>query len=547
MLSGSSGSMTTTNSALYSGAITVSATTAETGAVVTITRKKDVTPPPPPVLIDINQWRYPGIEIIKPGYQDADTTIASYQVLVDEVIRDITATPTDDWLPTVLNPFTPPKTVRVRDLPEGSYSLSLRAIDIAGNKSEWTKPVKVSIDRTRPTVTNEFSIQAVNGNQISLSWTGAKDGESGLCQTNLIGEEGLVVQSSTAKTAPTITVSKGASISAHAQVFDCAGNGVTGDLSLTNILTSADKSTRTGKWSAAGSSYGAGALKCTGKCTASFSIKGRNDFLVGTGTAVVTLGPKTLATITDSKLIKTRLGARVDVGTTRKVVRISGRNFVLVAAASVAATFTNQKSLDRLVAINDSSLVNNAQVNLAKLGFNPGDFSQEWTVLPMRGGTTLDFATLDLCNATFASEKNRRERRQVVVTKEGSPYTFLSTEVVRYSSSAAAQSAQKELAQVLAQCQSDGGYKDTTGALLPYTFTEITNIPDGLAPKESRILVRATIDSGNRARQLLGIYQFNGAMFTGLYVITSSETALTDAQVATWLQVAVTMANRLKN
>ena len=546
MLSGTSGSMTTTNGALYSGAVTVSATTAESGAVVTIARKKDVTPPPLPVLTDTNQWRYPGIEIIKPGYQDSDTTIASYEVLVDGAIRDVMSSPTDDWLPTVLNPFTPPKTVRVRDLPEGSYLLSLRAIDIAGNKSEWSKPVKVSIDRSRPTVTNEFNIQAVNGDQISLAWNGAKDTESGLCQTNLIGEEGLIVQSSTAKTAPIITMTKGASFSAQAQVFDCAGNGVTGDLSLTNISTSADKSIRTGKWSSAGSSYGAGALKCIGKCTASFSVKGRSDFLVGTGTAVVTLGSKTLATIADSKLIKTRLGARVDVGLTKKVVRISGRNFVLIAAASVSATFTNQKNLDRLVAMSDSSLVDNAQVNLAKFGFNASDFSQEWSVLPMRGGTTLDFATLDLCNATYLSEKNRRERRQVVVTKEGSPYSFLSTEVVRYSSTAAAQSAQKELAQALVQCQSDRGFFDTTGALVPYTFTEITNIPDGLVPKDSRILVLATIDSGNRARQLLGIYQFNGAMFTGLYVMSSSETALTETQVATWLQVAITMANRLK-
>ena len=36
-------------------------------------------------------------------------------------------------------------------------------------------------------------------------------------------------------------------------------------------------------------------------------------------------------------------------------------------------------------------------------------------------------------------------------------------------------------------------------------------------------------------------------MFTGLYVMSASETGFTDAQVATWLQAAVTMAQRLQN
>jgi hypothetical protein len=34
-------------------------------------------------------------------------------------------------------------------------------------------------------------------------------------------------------------------------------------------------------------------------------------------------------------------------------------------------------------------------------------------------------------------------------------------------------------------------------------------------------------------------------MFTGLYVLTASQDKFTDAQVAKWLKVAVTMAERL--
>ena len=546
VLSRGAGSMTTTNGSLYSGNVSVSATTSDTGAVVTITKAADLTPPPVPVLLDVNEWRYPGIEITKPGYQDAQAAITSYQVSVDGVISDLPGTDVDNWTPTILNPFVAPKTVRVRDLPEGSYMFSLRAIDIAGNKSEWSKPVKVVIDRGKPTVTNDFNVSALNGDQITTSWTGAQDAGSGLCQSNLVNNEGLVLQSSTAKASPTFKLTNGVAISATAQVFDCIGNGVTGDLLVTNTVTKADKSSRTGKWSAAGANYGAGALKCTGKCTASFSAQGRFEILVGAGASTVTLGSKNLATIADSKLTKQRVGASVDVGPVKKVVRITGSNFVLVALASVSANFTNQKDLERLPAITDTTVKDEKQAALSKFGFTASDFSQEWTVLPMVGGTTTDDPTLDLCNATYASDKDRLERRQVTANKLGNPYLFLSTEVVRYSSAAAAQSAQKELVKALAQCQIDKGYKDTTGTLVPYTFAEIKNIPNGVVAEGSRVFVRATIDSGIKTRQLLGFYQFNGAILTGLYVMTDSQTPFTDAQTATWLQVATTMASRLK-
>ena len=541
----SGGSMTALTATTYSGNISFGATASETGALVTIKKKVDVTPPPTPSVIPFAEWRYPAIEIVKAGYDDADTAIASFQASLDGVVSDLPVTDTDKWSPTYLNPFRAPKTVHVRDLPEGSYTFSLRAIDLAGNKSQWSTPMKVTIDRGRPVVTNDFSISAINADQISLSWKGAKDTGSGLCQTNLVNEDGLVIQSSTARSAPVIKLTSGLELKATAQLFDCIGNGVTGALSVTNSLVPADKSSRTGNWSAAGVPYGTGSLKCVGKCTASFSGTSRFEVLVGTGAAVVSAGTKTLATIPDSKAAKLRIGASIDTGIGMKVIRITGSNFVLIGLATVAASFTNMKDLDRLPATSDLSLSDAKQIALAKFGFISSDFSQEWSVLPMSGGTTLNDPSLDLCNGTYASEKDRIERRQVTATKVGSAFTFLSTETVRYSSAAAAQAAQKELVKAMAQCVSEKGYKDATGLQVPYTFTEIKSLPSGLVVEGSRVLVRAQIDSGVRARQLLGFYQFNGDMFTGLYVMTASETGFTDAQVATWLQVAVTMAARL--
>ena len=541
----SSGSMTSLAATTHSGNISFGAIASQTGAVVTIIRKADVTAPPVPALIPVSEWRYPGIEITRAGYEDADTVIASFQASIDGVISNLPVTQSDSWHPTYLNPFTAPKTVHVRDLPEGSYLFALRAVDIAGNKSEWSAAMKVRIDRGRPVATRDFRVTTVDADHILVGWTGARDSGTGLCQTNLINEEGLVLQSSNAKAAPVFKLINGVALKATAQIFDCIGNGITGDLSLTPTLVPATKSSRTGKWSAAGSAYGVGALTCTGKCTASFSMKERFEVLVGVGASTVSVSSKTLATVSDSKVAKLRIGATVDVGAVKKVVRVTGSNFVLISLASVAATFTNIKDLDRLPATVDSSLTDTKQFNLSKFGFNANDFSQEWTLLPMAGGTTLDDPTLDLCGAQYPSEQSRLERRQVVATKTGSAYVFLSTETVKYSTVTAAAGAQKELVGAMAACQINKGFKNTAGAIVPYVFTEIKNLPNGLVGEDSRLLVRAQIDNGVNARQLLGFYQFNGNIFTGLYVMTASETGFTDAQVANWLKVAVTLASRL--
>jgi hypothetical protein len=539
------GSMTALTATTYSGNISFSAVPSDTGAVVTITRKADVNPPAVPPLIDVSGWRFPAMEILKPGYEDAETAIKGFETQIDGVVKELAVTEPEDWWPTYLNPFAPRKTVFLKDLPEGSYNFALRAIDLAGNKSPWTPTVKVTVDRGQPVVTPQFSLSSLGTNEVSLAWDGLKDPGSGLCQTNLVDEDGLIIQSSTAKSSPVLKVKTGTTLSTKAQAFDCIGNGVVGDLTLSNTLVSADTSSKTGKWSPAGSTYPAGSIKCVGKCTLSLSAKGRVDLLVGTGSATVTVSNKTVATIADSKVAKMRVGARVEIGATKKVIRLTGSNFVAVGANSASATFTNEKSLARTPAEVDESLEDSKQLALSKFGFNVNDFSQEWVVLPMPGGTTTNDPTLDLCGGTFASEKDRLERRQMSIYKQGTPFSFLSTEVVRYSSAAAAAAAQKELVKVLAQCQAEKGFKNATGAITAYDFKTLPPLPAGLVSENSRVLVNTIIDTGDAARQLLGFYQFNGEMYTGLYVISGSPAGFTDAQVAKWLKVAVTMADRL--
>jgi hypothetical protein len=96
----------------------------------------------------------------------------------------------------------------------------------------------------------------------------------------------------------------------------------------------------------------------------------------------------------------------------------------------------------------------------------------------------------------------------------------------------------------MAQCQAEKGYKNATGTLVPYDFKSFKAIPAGVVADNNRVFVHAVIDSAENARTLLGFYQFNGDTYTGLYVLNTK--GFTDAQVAKWLNVAVTMAARLQ-
>ena len=538
------GSMTALTAKTYSGNVSFSAVPSETGAVVTVTKKADTTPPPVPNVLPVAQWNSPNMVILGPGGEDADSAVVGFEGQIDGKVETLKASDIDGWMPTYLSPFVAPKTFYLRDLPEGSYTFAMRAIDIVGNKSDWSTSQKVIIDRADPVVTNDFVLTGAAANELSLQWKGATDVGSGICQVNIVDADGLILQSSSVKNAPVVKVAAGATVAGTAQVFDCLGNGKAGELTVAGKLVAGEKSSKTGKWSAAGAAYGAGAIKCVGKCTASLSVSGKNDVLVGTGAAKVTMGKKTLATIADSKVAKLRVGATIDVGVGRKVVRVTGSNFVLIGMGSFTTNLGALKDLDRAPAISDPSLSDEKQVKLAKLGFRAEDFSQEWTVLPMARGTTLEDPSLDLCNGVFLSEKERVERRQVDATKVGTTFSFLSTEVVKYTSAAAASAAQKELVKVLAQCQSEKGYLDSTGAPVPYEFKKLPTIPAGVVSEGNRVFVHAVIDSGIRARTLLGFYQFTGDTFTGLYVLNAE--GFSDAQVSKWLKVAVTMAERLQ-
>jgi hypothetical protein len=544
-----SGSMTLAQgrtTTLYSGAITIEAIAASSDQKINvkISRKADTNPPPTPPVTPIDTWRYPGAEIIERGYDDLESVIASFEAQIDEKIVPIDSSLNSNFVPTYLDPFISRRAVYVKDLPEGSYSLSLRAIDIWGNKSSWSPPRKVTIDRGLPIVKSDLSLLAATPSSLQISLKSISDSGSGLCATQIVNEEGFVTQSSAKKSAPEFKFARSSDLKAQLHTYDCLGNGVISDLSLKSSYIPGSKSSKTGKWS--NSSLLDGAITCTGKCSASFTTSGKAYLLVAEGAPNVLLSSKVVAKVEPSSIKAIRTGAFIDIGPRNRVLRVSGSNFTLIGIARVDLALNNQREMARLPSASDPSLSEPIQKSMARYGFVSDDFASGWIVLPMARGTTLDDPTLDLCSATFKSENGRQYRRQVSANKVGSPYLFLSSEVVKYKDKSAADAALAELISNYQACVKNKGGVERDGTFVDYTFTPMPQSNLELVPESSRVLVRAQIGKGVSARQLLAFYQFKGEIFTGLYVVKAGEAGFDDAEVKRWFEAASLMATRLE-
>jgi hypothetical protein len=509
-----------------------------------VTRKADTNPPPAPPVTPIDTWRYPGAEIIESGYDDGESVIASFEAQIDEKIVSIDSSLNSNFVPTYLDPFVSRRAVYVKDLPEGSYSLSLRAIDIWGNKSSWSPPRKVTIDRGAPIVKSDLSLVATTPSSLQISLKSISDSGSGLCATQIVNEEGFVTQTSAKRSAPEFKFARSSDLKAQLHTYDCLGNGVISDLSLKSSYIPASKSSKTGKWSS--SSLLDGAITCTGKCSASFTTSGKAYLLVAEGAPNVLLSGKVVAKVEPSSIKAIRTGAFVDIGPRNRVLRVSGSNFTLIGIAKVDLALSNQREMARLPSASDPSLSEPIQKSMARYGFVSDDFASGWIVLPMARGTTLDDPTLDLCSATYKSESGRQYRRQVSANKVGSPYLFLSSEVVKYKDKSATDAALSELVSNYQACVKNKGGVERDGTFVDYTFTPMPQSDLELVPESSRVLVRAQIGKGVSARQLLAFYQFKGEIFTGLYVVKGGEAGFDDAEVKRWFEAASLMATRLE-
>jgi len=532
---------------VFSGNISIKAIAnagSSNSVTVNIVRKADTVAPPVPTLTNTSGWQFPGIEILSPGYDDQESAIAGFEIKADDKEIALPVNDAEVWKPTYLNPFEAPKTLKVKDLPEGSYLLSVRATDLWGNKSQWSTPTKVTIDRGRPLVSSEVKILRVKDGNFELAWNGLSDTGSGLCLTEISNEDGWVKYRSVAKNAPTLSIKSSESITGKLRVFDCVGNGKSADVEITNSYLPADKAKRTGKWST--SDISSGAMKCSGKCTAIFTTSGSVGVLSGAGSATVVVSSKQIASIANTTSNEPRIGASVDLGTKNKLVRVTGSNFTLIGLAKLNIRINKIVDFDRIKQAADESLNDPIQSNLSKFGFNQNDFTSEWTLQPMARGTTLLDPSLDLCGANYTSESGRQYRRQLQATKPGSPFVFFSTEVVKYKGKREAELALNELKTKLDECIKNKGGIEAGGAFADYIFTAIPkSVSDKFNGNES-VLVRTQIGKDANARQLLAFYQFNGDMFTGFYLVKNGLSGFTDAEVIKWSEIALVLQQRLK-
>jgi hypothetical protein len=128
-------------------------------------------------------------------------------------------------------------------------------------------------------------------------------------------------------------------------------------------------------------------------------------------------------------------------------------------------------------------------------------------------------ATLDECGASFASESLREARIQVAFLSPVSPNPSAqaSNEVVRYRGNGAAL-AQRELANALRACP-----KTVTEG--PTTFTALQVLPhdDRLLPNSLLAVQQAQSKAG--ATWIATSFQWDGDLFSGVYVYRSSRSA----------------------
>jgi hypothetical protein len=516
------------------GVVSVSATQKDADTVsVTVTRRADVVAPPTPVLTNPNTWVSPESELITAGYEDADSVIDKFQMSIDEKVIEAPGSESVSWYATYLSPLNPIKSLHVKDLPEGTYSLKVKGIDIYGNSSAWSQPVNVVIDRGAPVVTSDFKVSNVNSKGTKLVWAGATDPGSGICSVQVLNSDGFVVartdRTTNVKSAPELNFT-GETIG-KAQVFDCRGNGVEGDLTLGLTYIPAFNAKTSGKVTINKTDSA-----CTGNCSFSFSVSGDLEVKVvkGSGTAFINGTPAGTFKAGAEPL-------KLSIGKIKKVVRLQGKDLIVQGLAKVAVQWKQSGTVQRKVAIVDPSLEDKEQLAISKYGFQISDFDQNYQLLPIARGTTLLDATLDVCSGDFPSEKSRVLRRQVAAYKEGSPYSFLSTETVKYKDALSAESALTDLDSVIAKCKVNGGFKGADGALTKYAFSDAPKFTyaDGVKGR----VVLTLIGEGVSARWLLGFFQIKGELAVNTYLVRADK--FTDADIKRWIQVASEISTRL--
>jgi hypothetical protein len=500
-----------------------------------------------PIVTPVRNWIAPESSILDSTYFRSLGAVIEYYGLVNGKEILLPTHSSQNWQPTYLDPFYEPKTLRQKDLPEGTYSLQIRVKDISGVLSPWSDPVDVYIDRGLPVIRDALALESYSNSLVGVRFLGVQDEGSGLCTTQLVNDDGWVISRSKEKKSPLINIPFGITGARKLKAFDCLGNGSSSVIKgAVSVIKAKDLKIR-GEWVAASKEFPSGSMRCMKNCSAYLVSKGNLGVVLGFGSAQIQVGSASKENFDTSKVGSGYAIFPVETGSSRKTIRVTGKNFVLIGVAQSKLAIEPSVSIERSPTIEDPTLSDPIQRTLSKFGFSSEDFSSEWSVSPIVRGTTLEDPTLDLCSAVYDSELGRRDRRQVMAVQTGSPYLFLSSETVRYNSKSAAAAAIKELKEKWSECKEKGGGTERTGNFVKYNFFEIPSSQAELVAEPSRLIANVSIGEGESLRHLFAIYQFNGDMFTGLYLVKGAKDPFKSEELLRWFDVASELATRLKS
>jgi hypothetical protein len=499
-----------------------------------------------PLLASSSSWVSSESPLLDNDYFSSINGIDQYEIKINETVKSIFPTVKKDWKPTYLDPFTAPSVPVLQDLPEGQYAFSLRIKDLTGLWSPWSDSARINIDRGFPIVGKGIEFRSYQDNRVELALTDFKDEGTGLCLTQIINADGWVTSRSEDNVEPTISVPSNRTQSDRVETYDCLGNGQSATLKSAMKFVTGVSITKRGTWKSATTEFPTGSIQCVKSCSMNVTIRGNAGLIVGSGSIQYGFaGEKTRSY--KAKSIDGKYEAIDIFSGSGKSLRITGKDFVVVGIARGSLQLEKITKTQRTPQFIDDSLMDSVQKNLSSFGFTAKDFASNWTVLPMNRGTTLEDPSLDLCAADYESESSRRERRQVVATKPDSPYIFLSSEVVKYSSTAAAKAAVEELKDRLNKCLANSGGKDKSGTFVKYSFLEVPRFSSRLVDEEFRVVAYTKIGEPESQRILFAVYQFQGVIFSGLYVVRDAKNPFDDNEILRWLGAAESIASRLKN
>jgi hypothetical protein len=300
-----------------------------------------------------------------------------------------------------------------------------------------------------------------------------------------------------------------------------------------------------GKWQIFADAWGNQVGVCQGKCSASFTVSGAYTLFAGNSTGDVLINNKKVSNFFSGDSEKKRIVYSANLGNKSATARISGNNLEIFDAYMLKAVFDQTSQIRRSAIYVDPTLGESSQSELRDIGFSFNDFEESWIVQPLAKGTTLESPTLDLCYENYASDKKRMSRRQLQVFQDGSPYLFLSTEVVKYESAGAADLARKELIQRLDDCIKLGGFKTTSGDIEAYEFLSLDSQGREYIEIDNGYLMHLKIGAGSNARWLLAYYQFKSHYFSGLYIVKPSQSPFSSSELSEWEAVRQVISARL--